>query len=105
MPGLKLIGKNEIIRMNPKAQWREMKRVLKWVRSHSTAYSNIEPCQKAKVKITVKGPYRHDRHSVWIEDVLDAIVARRDSHGRRWGLITDDSPKVIGMPKVAVKKA
>ena len=106
IPGLVLPGKNDVTRWHWAKQRRETKRVRDAIMR--TPCPKGKPLEHAAVKLTIYGPYRHDRHSIWIEDVLDGIVARpikRWANERRWGLIVDDKPSVIGMPEVEVIKA
>lgn len=104
--GLKLPRLNEVLRWPWYTRAKETKRVRGLVQDaalYSHGLAGAVPLKKAQVCITAYGDYeRRDSDATFLKDVLDSIVARpfrkqygRDL-GRRWGLIEDDSRKVVG---------
>ena len=109
--GLKLPRVNEVLRWSWRKRAKEIKRVrdVVGVVAAGEGHAKIKPATRAQVTITAWGPYeRRDGDATWFKDVLDAIVARpvsvtRNVKVRRWGYIVDDSPRIIGKPKLQVR--
>lgn len=104
--GLKLPRLNEVLRWPWYTRAKEVKRVRGLVQDsalYAHGLAGAVPLSKAQVCITAFGDYsRYDSDGVFWKDAIDSIVARpfRKMYGkdvgRRWGLVIDDSPKVIG---------
>lgn len=113
VPGLKLSCVNEVERWHWAKRAREVKRVrdLVVLSACGEGYGKVEPSKRASVTITALGKYsRRDGDGTWFKDVIDALVARPVTtisrvKVRRWGLITDDSRRVIGLAKCETKEA
>lgn len=103
--GLKLPRLNEVLRWSWYERAKEIKRVRGMVQDaalYSHGLAGVKPLERARVTITAFGDYsRYDSDGVFWKDSIDSIVARklkvygRDA-GRRWGIIADDSRKVVG---------
>ena len=82
----------------------EVDRVRRMVEIAGAGLGNVEPLSLAEVKIRAYGDYsRYDADGVYFKDCIDSIVARPvrvygRSVARRWGMVLDDSRKVIGKP-------
>lgn len=126
IPDLKLPSTNEILGWHRWKRAEEVKRIRSLVTTFGMAsgLGGIIPAKLCDLKITACGPYQRDkRHSydtnnLYAKDLIDALIAKplysrneerrigieRDDY-RRWGLIVDDSPAVIGAPVIELKDA
>ncbi len=101
---LKLPRLNVVLRWAWKAQRAEIDRVRRKVEIAGAGLGNVEPLEKAKVTVRAFGDYaKYDFDGVFYKDLVDSVVARPlraygRTVGRRWGLVVDDSRKVIGKP-------
>jgi len=113
IPGLKLPTLNAVERWHWGRRAREVKRVrdLVALAAAVAGYARDGPTPRARVTITAWGKYsRRDADSTWWKDIIDALVARPvtvigGTKVRRWGLIVDDRPAVIGHARCATKEA
>lgn len=122
--GLRLPSANDVIRWHHWQRTREVRRVRHLVETMAlvAGLGDAQPLSSAHVTLRVRGLYRTDLDNLWIKDALDAIVARPlrleiaaakarlvEANGgvpmRRWGLVLDDRPDVIGKPEVVLEEA
>lgn len=126
IPGLRLPRFNEILRMKTRqrrfasgkvgrfspGRAEEAKRVRAHVEAWAleTGLANLVPLEKARIELTIFGPYAADGDGIYTKDLIDALVARRLARSkksplyreRRWGFIVDDSPAVVGEIEVKI---
>ena len=121
IPDFKLPSANDV--RTGWAQTREANRARRAFEAYAAKDGtlHVPPLSKAKVTLTIAGPYRMDYDNRYTKGILDAIVARPD-YGRagkrriplyapdgepirRPGWILDDSTKVIGPARRIYKTA
>lgn len=122
--GLRLPSANEVLRWHRWQRSREVKRVRRMAEVYAMqqGLGDVEPLAHAQVMLTVYGSYKTDRDNIWTKDLIDAVVARPlhvpieaararlvEAAGgvppRRWGLIEDDRPEVIGRAEIILEQA
>lgn len=126
IPDLKLPSTNQVLAWDRWKRADEVKRIrnIVGIFGRAAGLGGIIPAKLCDLKIIAAGPYQRDkRHSydtnnLYVKDLIDALIAKplysrseerrigidRDDY-RRWGLIVDDSPAVIGAPTIELKDA